>query len=261
MLDARVLVAHSSPVISAGLATVLSRLEGCEVRVWDVKDEPCTAAERIVVLDDLALAASFLTCTGAPAEPIRSAIPKVALLTDRAKGVDSCSMGFNGVSAWLSIDCQEEELLETVRGLLEDVPPGRWSPAMRSNNAAHLVSNSTVGAPRVRPTGGLASGALRRVREYIETNFARKIELSRLAGIAGLSRSYFSKAFKESLGMPPHRYVTMRRVAAAAELIRKTIKPLTQVAIEAGFSDHSHFTRIFSQMTGETPSALRRRYR
>ena len=61
--------------------------------------------------------------------------------------------------------------------------------------------------------------------------------------------------------MPPHRYVVMRRLAAAAELIRKTSKSLAEVGIEVGFSDQSHFTRVFTQMTGETPGALRRRYR
>jgi AraC-like DNA-binding protein len=66
--------------------------------------------------------------------------------------------------------------------------------------------------------------------------------------------------FRQSIGMPPYRYVTMRRLAAV-ELIRKTLKPLAEVAIEVGFSDQSHFTRVFTQMTGETPGALRRRYR
>ncbi len=258
--NAHVLVAHSSPVVSAGLATVLRRLEGCEVRVLNVKDEPCAAPGGVAIVDDLALAARFATCAGASAEPIRGAMPKVVLLTHPAKEVNPSSMGLNGVSAWLSIDCLEEELLGAVRGLLEDTLPGRSSPPIRSREVASQAPHSTVAA-RVRPTGGLAPGALRRVREYIETSFAQKIDLSRLAGIAGLSTSYFSRAFKQSIGMPPHRYVMTRRLAAAAELIRKTAKPLAQVAMEVGFSDQSHFTRIFTHMTGETPGALRRRYR
>jgi AraC-like DNA-binding protein len=261
MFDAHVLVAHSSPVISAGLATVLRRLEGCEVRVLDTEDEPCAATGHVVVLDDLALAARFSTCAGAAGEPIRGAIPKVALLTNRAEQVDPSSMGFNGVSAWLSIDCREEELLGTVRALLEDAPSGRWSPAIRSDDTARRLPNSAVSGRRMRLTGGLAPGALRRVREDIDANFARKIDLSRLAGIAGLSTSHFSRAFKQTVGMPPYRYVRMRRVAAAAELIRKTGKTLAEVATEIGFSDQSHLTRIFVQMTGETPGALQRRYR
>lgn len=259
--NSHVLVAHSSPVVSAGLATVLRRLEGCEVRIWDVKVEPCSAAGRVVVVDDLALAARFSTCAGATVEPMRGAIPKVALLTDRARGVDPSSREYNGVSAWLSIDSPEEELLGAVRALLEDALAGRWSPPIRSNDVARRAPNSAVPAPRMGLAGGLAPGALRRVREYIETNFARRIEVSRLAGIAGLSTSYFSRAFKQSLGMAPHRYVMMRRVAAAAELTRNTAKPLAGVASEVGFSDQSHFTRTFTQMTGETPGALRRRSR
>jgi transcriptional regulator GlxA family with amidase domain len=168
---------------------------------------------------------------------------------------------WNGISARLSIDCSEEELLNTVRGLLEGALPAYWSPPTRSNDGARQMPNSAAAAARVRHTGGLAPGASRRVREYVEASFARKVDLSCLADIAGLSTSYFSRAFKQSFGMPPHRYVMMRRLAAATELIRKTSKPLAQVAIEIGFSDQSHFTRIFTQMTGETPGALRRRYR
>jgi transcriptional regulator GlxA family with amidase domain len=170
-------------------------------------------------------------------------------------------MKLNGVSAWLSIDCPAEELLGAVRDLLEDAPSSRWLPANRPNDVARPVRKSAVAASRVRPRGRLAPGALRRVREYIESTFARKIDLSRLAGIAGLSTFYFSRAFRQSMGIPPHRYVTLRRVAAAAELIRKTAKPLADVAIEVGFRDQSHLTRAFNQVTGETPGALRRRYR
>jgi AraC-like DNA-binding protein len=254
-----VLVALSSPLVAAGLTAILRRLEGCEVRVWNALSEASAFACAVVVLDDLALAAQFSTCTAAAGESIRVATPKVVLLTTGPSQVDPASI--ECVSAWLSIDCPEEELLATVRGLLQDVLPARWSPAIGTKVGRSPALNSAVAAPGYRPTGGLAPGALRKVREHIEARFAQKIDLSRLARIAGLSTSYFSRAFKQSIGMPPHRYVMMRRLAAAAELIRKTAKPLAEVAIEAGFSDQSHFTRIFTQMTGETPGASRRRYR
>jgi AraC-like DNA-binding protein len=185
--------------------------------------------------------------------------PKVVLLTNGLKQVDPASIGY--VSAWLSIDCLEAELPGAVQGLLLHAPPASWAPPAETEFGSRYAQPSVRGALRGRPTGGLAPSALRRVREHIEARFAQKVDLSLLARIAGLSTSYFSRAFKQSIGMPPHRYVMMRRLAAAAELIRKTPKPLAEVAIEVGFSDQSHFTRIFAQMTGETPGSFRRRYR
>jgi AraC-like DNA-binding protein len=256
--NATVLVAHSSRLIAAGLSAVLRRLQGSQVRVWDPMSEPAAVAA-VVIVDDLATAAEFSTRTDPAGQAIGVAPPKIVLLTDGTKEVDAASLGW--VSAWLSIDCPEEELLGAVQALLQDARPTRWSAPIGPDFGRCTALNPAVVAPGNRPTGGLAPGALRRVREHIEANFAHKIDLSRLASIAGLSTSYFSRAFKQSIGMPPYRYVMMRRLASAAELIRKTAKSLAEVAIEVGFSDQSHFTRIFNQMTGETPGTLRRRYR
>jgi transcriptional regulator GlxA family with amidase domain len=109
--------------------------------------------------------------------------------------------------------------------------------------------------------GGLPPGALRRVRDFVTRRLAEKIELSQLADIAGLSVCHFSRAFKQSMGLPPHRYLMRERVAAAARLIRATDRPLVEISLEVGFSDQSHFTRCFSDVMGDTPRDYRRKYR
>ena len=109
--------------------------------------------------------------------------------------------------------------------------------------------------------GGLAPGALRRVKERIEASLADRISLDQLAKIAGLSGCHFSRAFRQSVGVPPHRYILSRRIAAAARLIEETNRALIDIALACGFSDHSHFTRSFVRITGETPREYRRRHR
>lgn len=109
--------------------------------------------------------------------------------------------------------------------------------------------------------GGLPPGALRRVCEFVAQRLAEKIELSQLADIAGLSVCHFSRAFKQSMGLPPHRYLMRERVAAAARLVSTTDKPLVDISLEVGFSDQSHFTRCFSHVMGETPRGYRRKHR
>jgi AraC-like DNA-binding protein len=253
-----VLVAHSLPLVTAGLTTVLSRLEGCEVRVWSMVGE-ISLPTGAVVVGDLALASQFAACACKPGESIGSAGLKFVLLTNGTRQLDVIPGGC--VSVWLSIDSPEQELLGAVQSLLSDPAPAIRPAWAKSDLPPPVGTNSDVVRARGRPTGGLAPGALRKVRDQIESHFEQKIDLSHLARIAGLSTWHFSKAFKQSTGMPPHRYVLMRRSTVAAELIRSTSKPLSEIALEVGFSDQGHFTRIFTQITGETPGALRHRYR
>jgi len=112
-----------------------------------------------------------------------------------------------------------------------------------------------------RPLGGLAPGALRRVREYIEQHLAESVATDALARIAGLSLGHFNRAFKQSTGDSPHSYVIRKRIAMAKALLVETSRALADIALETGFADQSHFCRTYVAVTGETPSACRRRHR
>jgi AraC-like DNA-binding protein len=127
------------------------------------------------------------------------------------------------------------------------------APVDATGNSKEIVSN--------RARGGLAPSVKRRVCEHIEQMIATRFPLSELAAIARLSECHFARAFKQSLGVPPHRYLMQRRIARAALIITTTGKALSDVALEVGFSDQSHFTRQFVRVTGETPRAFRHRHR
>jgi transcriptional regulator GlxA family with amidase domain len=99
------------------------------------------------------------------------------------------------------------------------------------------------------------------VREYIEQNLSRKLPTGELAKIARLSPGHFNRAFRQSIRTSPHQYVTRRRVSFAARLLETTNRALAEIALDAGFADQSHFSRTYVAVTGETPSACRRRYR
>lgn len=114
---------------------------------------------------------------------------------------------------------------------------------------------------RERPRGGLPPGALRRVRETMERRLTEGIRLRELAVVAGLSEFHFARAFKQSVGHAPHQYLMLRRIEVASDLIKTTEQPLADISLEVGFSDQSHFSRMFTRITGETPRAYRRRHR
>lgn len=104
-----------------------------------------------------------------------------------------------------------------------------------------------------RKRSKLAAWQLRRATDYIEAHCLRSIRLEELATLTNLSPSHFSHAFKASTGIPPHRWQTRARLEHAKQLIAAD-RPLTDVAVETGFSDQAHFTRVFRKIVGTTPA-------
>jgi AraC family transcriptional regulator len=105
--------------------------------------------------------------------------------------------------------------------------------------------------------GGLPPRALRRVREYILAHVEENISLQALASMVGLSRFHFTRAFKQSEGVTPHRFLLQCRVKRVQDLLATTELSLSQIALAAGFSDQSHCSRRFRELVGITPSRYR----
>ncbi|NOK34851.1 AraC family transcriptional regulator [Corallococcus exercitus] len=114
------------------------------------------------------------------------------------------------------------------------------------------------GTRAARRRGGLSAAALHRVRLFIEAHLARRIRVGELAQRSGLSVFYFTRAFRQSMGMTPHAYVQQRRVERARGLLSHTARSLGDIALEVGFSSQSHFTTVFRRVTGLTPAVVRR---
>jgi AraC family transcriptional regulator len=106
--------------------------------------------------------------------------------------------------------------------------------------------------------GGLSPRAIRIVREKIAENLTVGMTIEDLSREVGLSRAHFARAFKISMGVPPHQYVTACRVARAKELLVETDAPLADIALEVGFSSQAHFTNRFRGLSELTPGQYRR---
>jgi AraC-like DNA-binding protein len=117
----------------------------------------------------------------------------------------------------------------------------------------------TVAPPQWR--GGLPPRVLHRVQEFIDSHLSEDLELERLALTAGLSLHHFARAFKTSVGVPPHQFVLQRRLSLARDLLTSTDRPIADIAIAAGFSDQSHLARHFRQSFAVSPIAFRRSHR
>jgi AraC family transcriptional regulator len=106
--------------------------------------------------------------------------------------------------------------------------------------------------------GGLANWQASRTLAYIEANLGSKLETSELASVVALSRSHFSRAFKQSVGLSPMEYVGVRRVERAKMMIGSTQERLAEVAIACGFADQAHLSRRFRDLMGMSPGQWRR---
>ena len=115
-----------------------------------------------------------------------------------------------------------------------------------------LPSSETTRAPM------LAAWQERLVKDRLLDDFAGDPGLAELASLCRLSRSYFARAFKETTGAPPHRWLLQHRLGRAKELLERTARPISDIALECGFADQSHLTRAFSRMFSTSPAAWRR---
>jgi AraC-like DNA-binding protein len=85
--------------------------------------------------------------------------------------------------------------------------------------------------------------------------------VGRLANISHVSEAHFARSFKQAFGTPPHRYLLTRRIERAVALLRDTDLPITEIAFRTGWRSLGTFGRIFRDIAGEKPGAVRLRAR
>ena len=124
---------------------------------------------------------------------------------------------------------------------------------------AHVAQTYGGMRPVSRPVqGGLAPWQVRRAKEILSAKLDGDVPLKEVARECGLSVSHFSRAFRRSMGMPPHNWLLRRRIEVAKGKLRDNRMPLSDVAFACGFADQSHLTRVFTRMIGVSPGAWRR---
>jgi AraC-like DNA-binding protein len=106
--------------------------------------------------------------------------------------------------------------------------------------------------------GGLAGWQLRKVFGLIDSDPARSPSLEQLGSAVRISGRHLCRAFRESVGVPPRRYIIQRRIERAKELMRDPSLRLTDIALSTGFGDASSFSRSFRRFTGLAPRAYRK---
>jgi len=125
-----------------------------------------------------------------------------------------------------------------------------------AHDLARLAPHARRSAQKFR--GGLAGWQQQVVATHIARHLADRISLKSLAALVRLSPYHFSRAFKQSFGMPPHRYHTYRRIERAKALLADPETSATEIGAAVGFSSASAFTMTFRKIAGTTPTGYRR---
>ncbi len=167
-------------------------------------------------------------------------------------GVFPCLMGDN--------DPLAIALINRAQAAIErDEPPTR----LMWDSLAHLLALRIMELDRPRQAkrahrGGLAGWQVRRTTEFLTARLSEPVSLAELASIANLSRFHFARAFRQSVGLPPHRYQQRLRIEKAKEMLRLTELSVTEIALSVGYETPQALSRVFVRMVGVAPSQYRR---
>ena len=134
-----------------------------------------------------------------------------------------------------------------------DVYVGALVGALR----AHMLRGPASQAGEI-PTAAFSAYRLHHVMNGILQRPEAEHSVEEMAAIAGVTPSYFCRIFKKANGVSPHQYVLKARLERAQQLLALGDQTIAQISDLLGFTSQGHFTRVFKQFAGRTPSEFRR---
>ena len=140
-------------------------------------------------------------------------------------------------------------------------PEGRLYPqSLMTVLATRLVGEHAVGThgrvKRAIHLGGLPDWRLNRVIEFMTENMSSDIGLDDLTTISGLSRAQFFRAFKQSMGVSPHKHLSALRMERVGDLMRMSRFPVAEAAAASGLRTGPRFAAAFRRRFGATPRKI-----
>jgi AraC family transcriptional regulator len=135
-----------------------------------------------------------------------------------------------------------------------------YGEALGTALAARLVQNYAVSKPLLEfKAKCLPQRQLERVIDYMKANLTQDLSILDLATLTSMSQSHFSRSFKQSVGISPHQYLMQQRVERAKQLLKQQTISIGDIALDCGFANQTHLTKVFRQITGVTPKSYQKR--
>lgn len=124
--------------------------------------------------------------------------------------------------------------------------------------AIHLLRNYCITHKQLsKPTGGLSQRKLKQAIDYIQAHLDEEIRLENIAQSIEMNSAYFCHLFKNSMGISPYNYVIQQRIERAKQLLSRSNLSITDIALECGFADSSHFAKHFRKVNGVSATKYR----
>lgn len=138
-----------------------------------------------------------------------------------------------------------------------------WADVSALQIAADVLESAFVqrGLPQKRSRDATDLDHIERAeaaKSYLASRIADRVTLDDVAGAVHASPFHLARIFQQRTGVPVHRYLTRLRLRASLDRLADGADDLTALALELGFSSHSHFAEAFRREFGRTPSAVRR---
>ncbi|MBV9489007.1 MAG: helix-turn-helix transcriptional regulator [Verrucomicrobia bacterium] len=165
--------------------------------------------------------------------------------------------------ALATVDLPILSLVQSMRTELEQGAPhgAMGGESLGHRLAIYLQQHYGRTGNTKRNWGGLGSRRIRLLTEHIREHQGNPLTLSELAGITDLSVFHFARSFRKEFGVSPCRFLQDLRIRRAKELLRRTSVDQKEISRQLGFSNASHFVRVFKANTGETPGQYRKQRR
>jgi AraC family transcriptional regulator len=109
----------------------------------------------------------------------------------------------------------------------------------------------------LRPRRRIAAHRFKHVRDYIHAHLGGDLSLLSLSALAEMGVDHFIRSFKQATGFTPHQYILRERIDQAKLCLKDRRRSVMEVALQSGFSDYGHFSKLFSREVGLSPAAYR----
>jgi AraC family transcriptional regulator len=184
-----------------------------------------------------------------------------ALLAETAQQADLPPLQGGRVQRGLSYDPLLHTISSTIVSEIEQCKPGSrlQLDALGAMLCVHLLRRAgSACSGKVDDRGGLARWQVKRAMDCIADRLEENLTLATLAEEVGLSQFHFARAFKQSTGLTPHRYLLHCRLTRAKELLARTEASVADIAARVGYSEATQLCRLFQAELALSPSAYRR---
>lgn len=181
--------------------------------------------------------------------------------------IDPCAPALNPELRFSEIEFaprllfRDSDLLQTALKVKRQIgkPASRtYAEALGAVLAHEIVRMNDASTAQPTHSGGLAGWQQKRLEEYIAEHIGSDISVVDLAKVAQLTPFHFTRAFKQTFGDPPHRYLVYRRIELAKELLGNPSSSVSEIAQAVGFAEATSLTAAFRRTIGTTPTAYRR---